>query len=136
MKRLSLTLSVLLCCFLAGCVKKPNLVVQNLQVTWNAQSKTAVATIANTGNASAGSFSVYFDGDENPVSQNYRPQVSVNVASLAAGASTTLNADFGPLARPQNFNLANVHSITVTADPKNAIAESNETDNKATHSAP
>ena len=136
MKNLSLTLSILLCCFLAGCVKKPNLVVQNLQVTWNAQSKTAVATIANTGNASAGSFFVYFDGDENPVSQNYRPQVTVNVAGLAAGASTTLNADFGPLARPQNFNLSNVHSITVAADPKNAIAESNETDNKATHSAP
>lgn len=111
----------------AGCA--PDLVVQQVDVDWNAPTRTAAATIANVGNADAGEFLVYFNGDEFPESRNRRPQVRHTVTGLAAGASVTLLADFAPLAHPDNLSLANVYQVTVLADPKSTIDESDEGNN-------
>jgi len=109
---------------------RPDLVVKNLDVTWNAANKKAEAEIANIGNKDAGSFMVYFNGEEDPVSPRHRPQVSHNVPSLAKGDSITLDADFAPLAHPDNNNLGNVYKILVLADAKNTVKESNEDNNE------
>ena len=111
----------------AGCA--PDLVVQNVDVTWNGTTKKAEAKISNIGNQDAGEFMVYFNGDENPVSSNHRPQVSHTVHGLAKGASLQLEADFVPLAHPDNNNLGNVKKITVIVDPKGMVNESNENNN-------
>ncbi len=88
---------------IVGC--SPNLIVRNAAVTWNDNTKVAIAEVANVGNRSAGEFLVYFNGEENPVSQNHRPQVQQRVAGLAAGAAVVLTADFAPLAHPDNAGL-------------------------------
>ena len=112
---------------LVGCT--PDLVVKNLDVTWDAANKRAEAEIANIGNGDAGNFMVYFNGDENPESMNHRPQVRHNVPGLAKGASITLHANFAPLAHPDNNNLGRIFQITVLADPKGMVKESNESNN-------
>jgi len=128
MKRLKNFVFALLPLFaFVGCA--PDLVVKNLDVTWDAANKKAEAKIANIGNRDAGDFMVYFNGDENPVSPNRRPQVRHNVPGLAEGASTILDAHFGPLAHPDNNNLRNVYKITVLVDPKGMVKESNENNN-------
>jgi hypothetical protein len=111
-----------------GC--KPDLVVKNLNVTWDAANKKAKAEIANIGNKDAGSFMVYFNGVEDPVSPNHRPQVRNNIPTLAKGNSIILEADFAPLAHPDNNNLGNVYKILVLVDPKNTVEESNENNNE------
>gem|GEM_PF-3562754 len=128
MKMPKLGLFVLvLAAVLAGCA--PDLVVKNLDVMWNATDKKATAEIANVGNKDAGNFMVYFNGDENPVSPNHRPQLRYSVPGLAKGASVVLNADFAPLAHPDNDYLGNVYKITVLVDPKGMVKESNENNN-------
>ncbi|NOZ25151.1 MAG: hypothetical protein GXO94_03535 [Nitrospirae bacterium] len=128
MKRLRVSALILfLSAVLAGCA--PDLVVKNLDVTWNATDKKATAEIANVGNKDAGNFMVYFNGDENPVSPNHRPQLRYSVPGLAKGGSVVLNADFAPLAHPDNNNLGNVYKITVLVDPKGMVKESNEDNN-------
>lgn len=116
---------------LTGCA--PDLVVSDLNVTWNDTEKKAIAEISNTGNEDAGAFMVYFDGDESPVSSNRRPQVSHSLPGLTQGESISLEADFGPLAHPDNMNLANVYQISVLVDPKKIVAESNEENNSRVH---
>jgi len=111
----------------SGCA--PDLTVRNIDVNWDALNKNASAEIANIGNKDATRFLVYFNGDEDPVSPNRRPQVSHNVPGLAQGQSVVLEADFAPLAHPDNNNLENVFKITVIADPKYMVAESNENNN-------
>jgi len=108
---------------------KPDLVVKDVTVTWDAANKKVKAEIANIGDADAGEFLVYFDGDEQPVSQNHRPQVRTSVPGLARGQSMVLDADFAPLAHPDNNNLGNIFQITVRADPKSNVSESNENNN-------
>ena len=110
----------------------PNLTVRNATVTWNATTKVATAEVANIGNRPAGEFLVYFNGEENPMSSNHRPQVRLPVAGLAAGTAVVLTADFAPLAHPDNASLGNVHRISITADPKSQIAERREDDNETT----
>lgn len=110
---------------IAGCT--PDLTVEN--IIWDNNAKTATATVKNIGNADSGNFLVYFNGDENPVSQNYRPQVTHSVPNLLKGRSITLTADFAPLARPENNLLRNIYQITVIADPKSMVKESTETNN-------
>ena len=118
-----------------GC-KKPDLTVENLDVNWNWPNRTAKAEIANIGEKDAGNFMVYFNGDENPVSQKRRPQVSHNITGLAVGSSITLEANFAPLAHPDNNNLGNVYKITVLVDPKGMVNESNENNNVQESSIP
>ena len=100
MKRAKILTFIFILLFaLVGCA--PDLVVKDLDVTWTVANKKAKAEIANIGNKNAGNFMVYFNGDEDPVSPNRRPQVRHNVPGLASGASTILDADFGPLAHPE-----------------------------------
>jgi len=113
--------------YCGGCAT--DLVVDQVTIDWTAPQRTAEATISNIGNQDAGEFLVYFNGDEFPVSRNRRPQIRHTVTGLNAGASTTLVADFAPLAHPDNDNLANVYQITVLVDPKKMVAESNESNN-------
>ncbi len=112
---------------LMGCA--PDLVINDLDVTWDDTEKKAVAEITNTGDADAGAFMVYFDGDESPVSMNHRPQVDHTVSGLAQGDSITLEANFMPLAHPDNMNLMNIYQVSVLVDPKNSVEESNERNN-------
>lgn len=128
MMRLKNVVFILLPLFaIVGCA--PDLVVKNFDVTWDETSKVAKAKIVNTGNKDAGNFMVYFIGDENPVSPNHRPSVAHNIPSLAKGDSIELNADFAPLAHTDNDSLENVFKITVIADPKEMVKESNENNN-------
>src|SRR6266571_1535974 len=113
-----------------------NLVVTDVRVnSWNISNKSVSATIENrcwlgpVFCKDAGKFEVYFDGEEVPISPNYRPQVSKSVANLGRGDSITLNADFTPLARIENNYLWNVTDIRVTADPKYEVTEFSENDN-------
>lgn len=119
-------MAILLLAFLSGCA---DITVESVNVTWNDDTKTAVAVIHNNSLFSADEFMVYFDADESPVSQNHRPQVSHKVNSLAGGASVTLTADFAPLAHADNSQLDNVYQITVRADPKDQVREYNEDNN-------
>jgi len=116
-------------CVFGLCACKADLIVSDVAVTWNDATQQVNAEIKNIGNANAGAFMVYFDGEESPVSPNHRPQVRLQVNGLAKGGSVTLTADFSPLAHPDNRNLANVYQIHVAADAKNAVPESNETNN-------
>jgi hypothetical protein len=118
---------------LVGC---KNLVVTDVRITsWTASNKSVTATIENKcwlGSffcRAADNFTVYFDGEEVPTSATYRPQVSKGVPHLGYGDEITLAADFTPLARIENNYLWNVTEIRVTADPKNEVSESSETDN-------
>ena len=113
---------------LVGCT--PDLVVRNLEVNWNDANKSAKADIVNIGDRDAGRFLVYFNADENPVSPNRRPQVTHDVPGLGKGESITLESDFAPLAHSDNNYLGNVFKITVIADPKNSVKESNEDNNE------
>ncbi len=111
---------------LAGCAA--DLVIPNMAVQWSA-SKSASATIKNQGGKDAGPFEVYFTAEECPNSNNRRPQQSVHVPGLAAGAQLSLAADFQPLAHNDNSNLGRVYSVSVRADPKNSVAEASEFNN-------
>jgi hypothetical protein len=111
----------------SGCA--PDLVVEDLNVTWTAAEKKADATIANVGTKDAGEFMVYFNADESPESQNHRPQVNHHVPGLRKGESIDLSADFTPLAHTDNNHLGNVYQITVLADPKDMVKELNENNN-------
>lgn len=110
-----------------GCA--PDLVVTNLEVAWDGVNKKAEAEIMNTGNMDAGNFLVYFNGDEYPESQNHRPQIRHNVPNLGQGDSIILEADFAPLSHSDNNNLGNIYQISVLADPKKMVSESNEDNN-------
>jgi len=93
-------------------------------VSWNGSTKLVNVTIYNTGTAVAKGFMVYINADENPISQNHRPQIRHRVDSLAACSSITLPLfDFSPLAHIDNGNLENVYQITVLVDPKNEVME-------------
>jgi hypothetical protein len=120
---------VLLVAIFLGTGCAPDLVVDQVNIDWTAPTKSAQATITNIGNQDAGEFLVYFNGDEFPMSRNRRPQIRHTVAGLGAGASITLAADFTPLAHPDNNDLGNVYGITVLADPKNMVSESDEENN-------
>ena len=116
---------------LVGCpANGPDLKVICHDFVWDAARKEAKAEIKNIGAADAGEFMVYFNGEENPESQNHRPQDRHHVSGLAAGESIFLEADFKLLEHPDNLNLANVHAIRVMVDPKNMVRETDETNNE------
>jgi hypothetical protein len=118
---------------LTGC--KPDLTVTQVDVNW-VGGHWAKAEIKNIGKKDAGPFLVYFNGVENPISPNHRPQVSVEVPGLAKGVSTWVDADFGPKAHVDNDSLANIFEVLVIADPKNAIAELKEDNNQRSAPVP
>ncbi|MFW9780628.1 MAG: CARDB domain-containing protein [Candidatus Heimdallarchaeota archaeon] len=110
--------------------KKPDLVVEDVDVEWNTNSKKASAVVKNLGDADATEFAIYFTPSECPVSLNRRPQISQTVTSLNVSSTVTIEVDFLSLSHPDNDNLANVRGVEVTADPKNTIEEQNENNNK------
>ncbi|MBI5851200.1 MAG: hypothetical protein HZB39_09245 [Planctomycetes bacterium] len=107
----------------------PDLVVTDHVVRWSATSKSVITRVGNIGDEGAGPFQVYVTGDEDPVSANHRPQVRHSVSGLAVGASIKLASDFLPLAHPDNLSLANVRRVSIAVDPKNQVAETDETNN-------
>ena len=120
---------------IVGCAQT-NLVARGLGVEWHGNVRTARAYVVNDGDAASGPFLVYFDADENPVSSNYRPQVTREVPGLAAHERIVLDADFAPLGRAENAQLANVRAITLRVDPKEAVSESKEDDNALVSNLP
>ena len=130
MKTAKLFAWVILSFAFIGCREGVDLALRNLNVDWNATNKKAKAEIANIGDMDSGNFLVYFNGEENPVSPNHRPQVTHNIPNLARGTSITLEADFAPLAHSDNNNLGNVVGIRVIVDPKNTVKEFDENNNE------
>lgn len=132
MKVLLVMLTFFLSVAIAGCT--PDLVVKDSSVDWELDSPNkrayAKAEIANVGNKDAGNFMVYFNGEEDPVSTNHRPQVRHNVPGLAKGSSIVLEADFADLAHPDNQDLGNVKKICIFVDPKNMVNEKDENNNE------
>jgi len=112
--------SVFALLLLPGCA---DLTVRDTQVVWTNDIKLVPSTIANVGLRTSVPTTVYFDGDENPVSA-VRPQVVANLDALAPGQSVVRVADFSSLARPGNAFLVNVRTICVRVDPKNLVGES------------
>jgi hypothetical protein len=128
MNKLNCAMYVLILVMIAGCsTGGVDLVVNNLD--WDPATKVAQVEIANIGSDDAGAFLVYVNADEFPESQNRRPQVSHRIAGLQSSDTLILQADFAPLAHPDNNNLGNVYQITALADPKSMIGESNEENN-------
>lgn len=111
------------------CSCAADLKVTDLNVTWSENVKMVRAEIANVGHKDAGKFLVRFDGLENPESPSYRPRVTVEVPGLPKGEWLPLEADFSPLARPENNYLANVFRISVTIDAEGVVREVNEENN-------
>lgn len=104
-----------------------DLVVNRLD--WDPGTKVAEVEIANVGSDDAGAFMVYVNADEFPESRNHRPQIRHNVPGLGANDNLVLQADFAPLAHPDNDHLGNVYQITALADPKSMVSETNEENN-------
>jgi hypothetical protein len=113
--------------FLVGC--EPDLTVTRLDTQWDAHNKKALVQIKNQGMKDAGPFLVYINGEEDPVSQNHRPQLVEHVRGLAQNGVYDFTADFAPLAHPYNANLNNVKKIVVIVDPKGQVSESDENNN-------
>lgn len=128
--------SSLLFCLVAAvatsCKCCPDLVVTQHIVTWDTTNKSAHTRIENVGNAAAGPFMVYVDGEETPESANHRPQVRHSRDFLAPGDSFELHSDFLPLAHPDNQQLSNVHHLRVIVDPKSMVKECKEDNNERT----
>jgi hypothetical protein len=99
----------------------------NVTIDW--ANKKVTAVIHNNGAVAANNFYVYFDGDESPRSNNHLPQVRKLIASLAAGASRVLTADFNPISHSDNANLSRIFQITIRIDPKQMVSECLESDN-------
>jgi len=129
MKEIKYVSLMLILLLILGCSTYPDLVVNRLD--WDEVNKRAEVEFTNTGNEDAGEFMVYVNGDEFPQSQNRRPQVRHHVSGLTQGTSMTVQAEFAPLAHPDNNNLGNIYKITALVDPKSIVSESDESNNYA-----
>jgi hypothetical protein len=108
-----------------GCSKpQPNLTLGASDITFSGvkgagPDQAIVAVVHNTGTADASNVAVTFAVDGRQVG------ATKTIASLVAGGSSRVSVVW-------NTNGANgVHTITVTADPANTVAESKEDDNAA-----
>ena len=107
--------------------EKPDLLVSGIKVkhnnfrgAWVDLSNTVNITVANNGAGNAGSFNValYADGAEVDTK---------SVPGLASGASTVVSFDWTP-------DEVKTYTLKAAADPGNAVAESDETNNELTMS--
>lgn len=122
---------IVVCAMLAGAsCAGPDLRVTDQLVQWTDAQKRVVTRVENVGDANAGPFLVYVDGEEDPVSPNHRPQVRHAIAGLAVGDWVKLASDFAPLAHPDNLELASVHHVHTIVDPKGMVREVNEENNE------
>ncbi|OQA03434.1 MAG: hypothetical protein BWY69_00463 [Planctomycetes bacterium ADurb.Bin401] len=103
--------------------------ITEFDVDWDEDNKKANAQIKNTGGKGTGSFLVYFAAEEDPVSPSHSPLIVKEVKGLGKDEYINLSADFAPLARPENVNLANVQKILIVVDPTGLIKESDEKNN-------
>jgi hypothetical protein len=85
---------------------------------WANLSNTVNVTVLNSGDASAGNFNVTLYADSLLVDEK-------SVSGLAAGANNTVSFSWTPAA-------AQTYTLKAVADPENAVAESNETNNNFT----
>jgi hypothetical protein len=129
MRRIKIIKSIFILFFvLAGC--RPDLTVNHIEVdSWIASDRKVHTTISNVGDSDASEFLVYFDVTESLPSTNHIPQVRKHLGGLPVGGITVINADFTPLAHPDNNSLANITNIKVTVDSKGMVNEKNETNN-------
>jgi hypothetical protein len=95
---------------------QPNLTLTSLNVSRKKGSYTANVQVTNTGDTAIGAF-------DTQVTDNGQQVGFTRGTSLAAGKSTTLTYTWKASGTSQ--------TVTAVVDPQNAIAESNESDNKA-----
>jgi hypothetical protein len=116
---------------LAGCESGPHtdITVRNGALTWK-DAREASAEVVNRGNAAAGEFPVSFTLRQCPAPPE-PVTVTRTLDGLAPGGSVNLSADFAPLARQENANLARANAVVVTADPGDLIPEGKEGNNEA-----
>lgn len=118
--------------FFHSCCKKPDLIVEDLEVTWTDTQQEVSFNVHNVGKGDAGEFLVYVNPKEDPESTNHRPQLRETITELAAGEIVEFNnLDLSQLAHPDNNMLGNVYEIVVLADPKGQIDECEEENNSA-----
>ena len=112
-----------------GCVPRADLMVQSLDNIYNDCSLVAAPgscaitltfTIANIGAADAGPFKVLVRADPGLAQQG-----TVNVVSLAAGATTTLTITLPPGGNCYDPDC----DVCITVDSDNEVIESNEGNN-------
>ena len=132
---LILSFLLYLLCLLPACQTGPLLPdLQAVSLTVNWSSKTASAVIINSGDFPVyDEFFVYFDAEESPVSDNYRPQRIVKITNLPIWLGETRpisSIDFSALARTENNNLGNVYQIRMIIDAKDQVFEKNEMNNE------
>jgi len=122
--------------FITGCDNdpKPDLIVDHITVqSWTQEQMLSSVAIRNIGNVPAENVRVYFNLEENPESQNHRPQFRRVVETVNVNQQITWsvywNHPVNGLQHPDNQNLANVTGITIIVDPKSEIDELDETNN-------
>ncbi|HBG27181.1 MAG: hypothetical protein A2Y10_07400 [Planctomycetes bacterium GWF2_41_51] len=120
--------------YIAGC--SPDLKIEKFDIDWDEHNKKVNARIENTGGEGTGPFLVHFAAEEEPVSPTHSPLIVKEVKGLGKKEYVNLTADFAPLARPENVNLANVKKILIVVDPTGLIKESDEKNNIKSKSVP
>lgn len=118
------------------CPFMPDLVITYQSTNWNASAHQVRLTVKNIGSKSSGAFMLYVTPNENPVSNNHRPQRRYSINGLRPGEARSIKADFDALAHPANNMLGNVFEVTAYADPKNQVKECNDNNNTRTNSVP
>ncbi|MBF4763492.1 pre-peptidase C-terminal domain-containing protein [Nocardioides islandensis] len=94
---------------------QPNLTLTSATVTKAKAQLSDKIVVTNTGGASVAGFQVQ-------VTDNGKQVALLSAGPLAKGASVTLTATWKPT--------SGSHTVVTTVDPTNAVAESDETDNK------
>ena len=118
------------CLIMASC--GPNLVVSDAQIDFTAQ--TVSVAVTNTGNEAAGNHLTYIEVNEvsAPAGSKPQSQYSANVPGIAVGATWNSGPiPFSDFSQPRGLDLTTLTNanIVVSADAKNMVEETNETDN-------
>ncbi|MEN6386854.1 MAG: CARDB domain-containing protein [Phycisphaerales bacterium] len=120
--------------YLAGC--QPDLKISKFDIDWNDDVKKVNARIKNTGGEGTGPFTVNINAIEEPTSINHRPVITKEIPNLGKNDYIDINADFAPLAHPDNADLKNVKKIQIVVDPTGMVKESNKNNNTEEKSVP
>lgn len=115
-----------------GCGTKPNLVVKKATISFDVN--TVTVEVANIGDGDAGTHLTYIEINQVGVADSEKPQsqYSAEVSGIAAG--DTWNSGpipFGEFSSPRGLDLDSLTSanLVVSADAKDLVSESNESDN-------
>jgi hypothetical protein len=126
---------------MAGC-RGPNLQVQSATADFTA--KTVNVTVRNAGDSTAGPQLTYIELNAVGAADSLKPQSqnSANVPAISAGSSWNSGPiPFSSFSVPPNRGLGDINALTaanlvVTADAKNMVVESIETDNVSSTNQP